>query len=164
MLGELTGEEIDGLLRSEAVGRIGCYGFGRPYVVPVTYAYDGIAVYCHSREGLKLRMMRGHPTVCFEVDRVDGISDWRSVIATGRFSELEAMEAEFAMQLLQRRIGPLHHPAWARIATTRIAPLVPSATSAPDSRIHPSGHPWSVFRIVLVERSGRFERSDPHLT
>ena len=29
MLGELTGEEIDVLLRSEAVGRIGCYGFGR---------------------------------------------------------------------------------------------------------------------------------------
>ncbi len=61
MLGELTGEEIDGLLRSEAVGRIGCYGFGRSYVVPVTYAYDGIAVYCHSREGLKLRMIRATP-------------------------------------------------------------------------------------------------------
>jgi hypothetical protein len=93
-------------------------------------------------------MMRSHPTVCFEVDRVDGISDWRSVIATGRFSELEAMEAELAMQLLRRRI----------------APIVPSVTSAPDSRIHTSGHPWSVFRIVLGERSGRFERSDPHLT
>jgi nitroimidazol reductase NimA-like FMN-containing flavoprotein (pyridoxamine 5'-phosphate oxidase superfamily) len=145
VLGELTREEIDGLLRSEAIGRIGCYGFGRPYVVPVTYAYDGVAVYCHSREGLKLRMMRGHPIVCFEVDRVDGISDWRSVIATGRFSELEAMEAELAMQLLR----------------TRMAPLVPSATSAPDSRIHPSGHPWSVFRILLGERSGRFERPDP---
>ena len=84
VLGELTPEEIDGLLRSEAIGRIGCYGFGRPYVVPVTYAYDGIAVYCHSREGLKLRMMRSHPTVCFEVDRVDGVSDWQSVIATGQ--------------------------------------------------------------------------------
>jgi uncharacterized protein len=147
MLGELTRDEIEELLRSEAVGRIGCYGFGRPYVVPVTYAYDGVAVYCHSREGLKLRIMRSHPTVCFEVDRVDGVSDWRSVIAMGRFSELEAMEGELAMQLLQRRV----------------APLVPSATSAPDSRIHASGHPWSVCRIVLYERSGRFERSELHL-
>ena len=145
MLGELTPEEIDELLRSEAIGRIGCYGFGRPYVVPITYAYDGVAVYCHSREGQKLRMMRSHPTVCFEVDRVDGIADWRSVIATGRFSELEAMEAELAMQLLQRRV----------------APLVPSETSAPDSRIHASGHPWSVFRILLGERTGRFEHPDP---
>ena len=145
MIGDLTREEIDELLRSEAIGRIGCYGFGRPYVVPVTYAYDGVAVYCHSREGLKLRMMRSHPTVCFEVDRVDGMADWRSVIATGRFSELEAMEAELAMQLLR----------------TRTAPLVPSSTSTPDSRIHAAGHPWSVFRILLSERSGRFERPGP---
>ena len=106
MLGDLTPEEIERLLRSEAIGRIGCYGFGRPYVVPVTYAYDGVAVYCHSREGLKLRMMRNHPTVCFEVDRVDGVSDWQSVIATGRFSELEAMEAELAMQLLRSSRAP----------------------------------------------------------
>ena len=55
MLGELTSDEIDELLRTEAIGRIGCYAFGQPYVVPVTYAYDGDSVYGHSREGLKLR-------------------------------------------------------------------------------------------------------------
>ena len=144
MLGELTSEEIDSVLRSEAVGRIGCYAFGRPYVVPITYAYDGVAVYGHSREGLKLRMMRSHPTVCFEVDRLDDLASWQSVIATGTFSELEAGEAEVAMQLLRRRL----------------APLVPSATSVPDGRLHPSGLPWSVFRILLGERTGRFERPD----
>ena len=116
MLGELTSEEIDEVLHSEAVGRIGCYAFGRPYVVPVTYAYDGAAVYAHSREGLKLRMMRNNPNVCFEVDSVDGCSTWKSVIALGTFSELEAREAESAMEILRRRF----------------APLVPSATSVPD--------------------------------
>ena len=70
MLGEITPEEIDEMLRSEAIGRIGCYAFGRPYVVPITFAYDGVAVYGHSREGLKLRMMRSHPSVCFEVDEI----------------------------------------------------------------------------------------------
>ena len=144
MLGELTPEEIDEMLRSEAIGRIGCYAFGRPYVVPITFAYDGVAVYGHSREGLKLRMMRSHPSVCFEVDRMDGLSDWRSVIAMGTFSELQAKQAEMAMELLRRRIGP----------------LVPSATSVPDGLTHASGMPWSVFRIVLGERSGRFERPE----
>jgi uncharacterized protein len=142
MVGELTSEEIDSVLRSEAVGRIGCYAFGRPYVVPITYAYDGVAVYGHSREGLKMRMMRSHPNVCFEVDRLDDLASWQSVIATGTFSELEAGESEVAMQLLRRRL----------------APLVPSATSVPDGRLHPSGLPWSVFRILLGERTGRFER------
>ena len=142
MLGELTPEEIDTVLRSEAIGRIGCYAFGRPYVVPITYAFDGVAVYGHSREGLKLRMMRSHPTVCFEVDRFESVSSWRSVIALGTFSELESSEAEIAMELLRRRL----------------APLVPSATSVPDGRLHSSGLPWSVFRILLGERTGRFER------
>ena len=144
MVGELTTEEIDSLLRNQAVGRIGCYAFGRPYVVPITYAYDGVAVYGHSREGLKMRMMRSHPTVCFEVDRLDDLASWQSVIAIGTFSELEAGQSEVAMQLLRRRL----------------APLVPSATSVPDGRLHPSGLPWSVFRILLGERTGRFERPD----
>jgi nitroimidazol reductase NimA-like FMN-containing flavoprotein (pyridoxamine 5'-phosphate oxidase superfamily) len=144
MLGELTTDEIDGVLRSVAIGRIGCYAFGRPYVVPITYAYDGIAVYGHSREGLKLRMMRSHPTVCFEVERFESPSSWQSVIALGTFSELGPPEAEFAMELLRRRL----------------APLVASATSAPDGPLHASGMPWSVFRILLAERTGRFER--PH--
>jgi uncharacterized protein len=144
VLGELTSAEIDDLLRNEAIGRIGCYAFGRPYVVPITYAYDGVAVYAHSREGMKLRAMRSNPAVCFEVDRMVSLSDWRSVIALGTFSELEAREAEVAMELLHRRL----------------APLVASATSLPDSRVHASGRPWAVFRILLGERSGRFERPD----
>ena len=144
MLGELTADEVDQLLRREAIGRIGCYAFGRPYVVPITYAYDGVAIYGHSREGLKLRMMRSSPMVCFEVDRMEDLANWQSVIAIGTFSELDAKEAELAMQLLRRRL----------------APLVPSTTSVPDGLLHRSGLPWSVFRILLGERTGRFERAD----
>ena len=145
VLGELTSDEIDELLRSEAIGRIGCCAFGQPYVVPITYAYDGESVYGHSREGLKLRMMRSNPSVCFEVDRtveVSLVSTWQSVIALGTFSELAEPEADLAMEILHRRI----------------APLVASETSLPDSRVHGSGLPYSVFRILLRERSGRFER------
>jgi nitroimidazol reductase NimA-like FMN-containing flavoprotein (pyridoxamine 5'-phosphate oxidase superfamily) len=142
MLGELTPDEIDVVLRQETIGRIGCYAFGRPYVVPVTYAYDGVAVYAHSREGLKLRPMRSNPSVCFEVDHMESLTEWKSVIAMGTFSELEQRESELAMELLRRRL----------------APLVPSATSVPDGHLHPSGMPWSVFRILLGERTGRFER------
>ena len=144
MLGEMTPEEIDELLHGEAVGRIGCHAFGKSYVVPITYAYDGVAVYGHSREGLKLRMLRSNPSVCFEVDHMSNLRDWRSVIAQGTFSELEPQSADVAMQLLRRRL----------------APLVASATSQPDGLHHTSGMPWSVFRIVLGERTGRFERPD----
>lgn len=48
MLGVLTTEEIEAVLRSEVIGRIGCRGNDRVYVVPITYAYDGEAVYAHA--------------------------------------------------------------------------------------------------------------------
>ena len=57
MLGELSPEEIEEVLRSEITGRIGCHADGRTYVVPITYGYQRSYVYCHSPEGLKLRMM-----------------------------------------------------------------------------------------------------------
>jgi nitroimidazol reductase NimA-like FMN-containing flavoprotein (pyridoxamine 5'-phosphate oxidase superfamily) len=101
---ELSAEEIDALLREELVGRIGCHADGETYVVPIIYAYDGDAVYVASREGRKLRMMRTNPAVCFEVDRYERGS-WRSVIAQGRFEQLEGAAAERALDLLATRFA-----------------------------------------------------------
>ena len=69
MLGELTSDQIEHLLHSEVVGRIGCHAAGRTYVVPVNYAYDGEFLYGHAADGMKLQMMRENPELCFEVDR-----------------------------------------------------------------------------------------------
>ena len=89
MLGELTPEQINAVLFNEVVGRIGCYLEGRTYIVPITYVFDGEAVYGHSAEGLKIRMMRTNPNVCFQVDQRENLANWRSVIAWGVFEELD---------------------------------------------------------------------------
>lgn len=66
MLGDLNASEIERFLRENIVGRIGCrHAFGKTYVVPITYAYEGSAVYAHSDEGMKLHMMRDNPTYRF---------------------------------------------------------------------------------------------------
>src|SRR5690349_3689996 len=100
MLGELTEQEIDLVLRNQRVGRIGCHADGVTYVVPVGYAYDGMAVYVLSAEGMKLNMMRANPRVCFEVEQVEHWANWQSVIAWGNFEELTDDDAESAMRLL----------------------------------------------------------------
>jgi uncharacterized protein len=51
--------------------------------VPVTYAFHRGDIYGHSGVGMKVRMMRANPHVCFEVDRVVSQSNWQSVIAWG---------------------------------------------------------------------------------
>lgn len=39
-------------------------------------------------EGQKLHMMRANPFVCFEVEDIDDLANWHSVIAWGVFEEL----------------------------------------------------------------------------
>src|SRR6186997_1042159 len=107
MLGELNRSQIDEILGSQAVGRIGCHSAGRTYVVPVTYVYDGAShVYFHSKEGLKIRMMRANPSVCFEVDVVFDLANWQSVIGWGRFEELTGEAATNGLELVMKRLLP----------------------------------------------------------
>jgi len=149
MLGELSPEEIEEVLRSEITGRIGCHADGRTYVVPITYGYQRSYVYCHSPEGLKLRMMRKNPVVCFEVDRVEDLGNWRSVIATGRFEELSGRDVVAAMDVLISRLGQVGdsartHPSYL---------LRSSETAGVDGRL------IVLYRILLTEKTGRFEKT-----
>jgi uncharacterized protein len=149
MLGQLNHEDMEELLRSSVVGRIGCHADGRTYVVPISYAYDEGAVIGHTASGLKLRMMRENPNVCFEVDRMDDLGNWRSVIAWGRFEELSGSDADHALAQLLARLLPI---------------AVTSETSHPPKdlthqhRAHSEGLPAVVYRIRLTEMTGRFER------
>ena len=151
MIGELTPDQIDHMLHLEVVGRLGCHAGGRAYVVPISYAYDGTAIYAYSFEGLKLRMMRENPTVCFELDRFNPGGNWESVIVQGRFEELSGQEAVAAHALLTNRFRQLWMP-WLRTP--------PRAKDEGWERVHEwtftEGNPV-VYRIVPLEKSGRFE-------
>jgi nitroimidazol reductase NimA-like FMN-containing flavoprotein (pyridoxamine 5'-phosphate oxidase superfamily) len=149
MLGELSREQIEHLLHSEVVGHLGCYAEGRTYVVPVNYAYDGEYIYGHAAEGMKLRMMRANPEVCFQVDRREGLSNWQSVVAWGRFEELSGPAATRAMDLLLDRLLPLTAQGGAALTTDRTQRGLAAETSPEDRYL---------YRISLHERTGRFEQ------
>ena len=149
MLGELTPEQINAVLFNEVVGRIGCCGDGRTYIVPITYVFDGEAVYGHSADGLKIRMMRANPRVCFEVDQRENLANWQSVIAWGVFEELHGQEAFDALQIFVARLMPL-----VRSETLRL-PNDPSRATAMGGANTPKN---IIFRIQLTERTGRFEK------
>jgi nitroimidazol reductase NimA-like FMN-containing flavoprotein (pyridoxamine 5'-phosphate oxidase superfamily) len=144
MLGKLDEKQIDHVLRSGTVGRIGVHADGRTYVVPITFVFDGDSVYCHSAMGTKIRMMRASPEVCFQVDEIDDMANWRSVITWGRYEELTGDLAIAAMNLL----------------VSRLSPLTSSETAGPAGRAAGrAGNGEEVsFRIRLADRTGRFER------
>jgi nitroimidazol reductase NimA-like FMN-containing flavoprotein (pyridoxamine 5'-phosphate oxidase superfamily) len=146
MLGELNQAEIERLLSTEIVARIGCHANGRTYVVPITYVYEDGAIIGHSGDGMKIDMMRKNPFVCVEVDRMDNPANWRSVIAWGHYEELTGAAVVDAIEKLATR---LEHQ---KVSETS----VPAHGRQTDRR-EPSAHSVVVYRIRLTETTGRYE-------
>jgi nitroimidazol reductase NimA-like FMN-containing flavoprotein (pyridoxamine 5'-phosphate oxidase superfamily) len=149
MLGTLNTRQIDQVLRSEVVGHLGCVHEGRVYVVPVSYVYDSEYLYGHAAEGMKLRMMRANPQVCFQVDHIENLATWVSVIVWGEFEELTGDDEKEAMRLFLDRMEPL------QVSETAISPhRAPAGVPALDLQ----GQSMVFYRIRLTERAGRFEK------
>jgi Predicted flavin-nucleotide-binding protein len=151
MLGQLTGEQIEHVLQSQITGRIGCCAGDEMYVVPVTYVYHKGHIYAHSKEGRKIQMMRRNPKVCFQVDCVENMTNWRSVIVWGEYEELKSEK--------EQRAG-------IKIIVDRLMPFVTSETVRPS---HASSHPPEViekglkavvYRIKVTTSTGRFEKTN----
>lgn len=105
MLGELNEMQIDHFLLSQEMGRIACVDGNFPYVVPITYVFDGKSIICQSTIGRKLEIMRKNPNVCFEVDNRQNMANWQSVIVHGTFQELEGNEAAETREYLFNHSG-----------------------------------------------------------
>jgi nitroimidazol reductase NimA-like FMN-containing flavoprotein (pyridoxamine 5'-phosphate oxidase superfamily) len=107
MLGKLNDVEIRNILSSQVIGRLACTDGKQPYIVPVTYTYDGSYIYGQTNEGTKLKMLRKNPNVCFEVDMMVDMRNWQSVIVYGKFEELKDEEDKEAREILFNRVFPL---------------------------------------------------------
>lgn len=149
MFGTLNNEEIENLIHQQFIGRIGCHADGTTYVVPLSYAYDGIYIYGHTFEGMKVNIMRKNPKICFQVDNMRDMSSWQSVISWGEFEELhKTPERTEALQILTSRNLPMVHSE-----TMHLSPLWPFPLNNIDDI------EGIVFRIRLTEKTGRFEKS-----
>ena len=128
-------EEIKELLRRVGFGHLGCSRDGRPYVVPMHYAYDDRSLYFFTTEGTKTDYIAANPEVCFQVEDVSDASHWRSVMVIGRAERITGTdEMERAMQLITESnptltpaINATQIDAWGRanvIAIYRIEPAM----------------------------------------
>lgn len=107
MLSEMDPRAVEELLLEQTVGRLGIRGDDRVYVYPISYGYDGDYVYMQSSEGLKLRLLRTHPEVCFEVEDFRGPGRWSSVMAHGAVEELtEERDRDRAFATIMAQAGP----------------------------------------------------------
>jgi nitroimidazol reductase NimA-like FMN-containing flavoprotein (pyridoxamine 5'-phosphate oxidase superfamily) len=148
MFGKLGNSEIEELIKHEFIGHLACHADDKTYVVPVSYAYDGTYIYVHALEGMKLKMMRKNPKVCFVVDNTRNMSNWQSVVMWGIYEELEeGPDREGAVAKLEARALPV-----LTSETMHLTPQWPFPSDTKDI----SG---IVFRIYVTEKTGRYEKS-----
>jgi uncharacterized protein len=149
MIGPLTTQQSEYILLTNNVGRIGCYANSKVLIIPVTYVYSGKYIYGRSWEGTKIRMMRKNPQVCFQVDSIDNLANWRSVVAWGTFEELKTESAQnVVIRLFQERMAPLTMGETVNITREFADP--PHVVQKKRKPI--------LYRIALTEITGRYEK------
>lgn len=79
----LTAKESIALLRRNSVGRMAFAHRSRVDIIPIHYVYANGWLYGRTSVGRKLATLRHSRWVAFEVDEIDGIFDWRSVVVRG---------------------------------------------------------------------------------
>jgi len=97
-------EEIDEIIRSALVCRIAFADRNEPYVVPVSFGYDGKALYIHTaKTGRKLDFIKANNRVCFELegeislqtddgDACNWTFAFESIIGYGTITELDTID------------------------------------------------------------------------
>ena len=130
---DMAPAEMHALLQCESFGHLGCARDGRPYVLPMNYAYDGKELYFFTTDGMKTRFIGANPQVCLQVEEITDSTHWRSVMVIGKAEQItKSEETQQAMKLITGR-NPSLSPAisatqldtWGRavdIAIYRITP------------------------------------------
>ena len=135
---ELTREECDEILARNRVGRVAFTFHDRVDIEPVHYVYADGWLHGRTAPGAKIAVLRHHPWVAFEVDEVDGLFDWRSVVVHG------------VVHMPDADGSPADRAAYAS-TLSHVRELVPEALGPGD----PAPTRFLAFRIHVDDLRGR---------
>ncbi len=148
MIGELNKEQIENVIQSQMHGVLGCMDGEKPYMVPVSYAYDGTNIYCQSKEGKKISLLRKNPNLCFHILIITSMNVWQSVLLYGTFEELEDKAALKARTILFDKILTLYTNAEVHKFEHSGGEEIEDKNRIKDV----------MFKINIKEKTGRYEK------
>ena len=126
------------LLERHTVGRMAYTFHNRVDITPIHYVYSDGWLFARTSDGGKMTTLRHAPWVAFEVDEVDGVFDWRSVVVHG------------TAYRMARDGAPAEGKLWSK-GMTLLKRIVPETGTAGD----PVPFRTVVFGIHVDSISGR---------
>jgi nitroimidazol reductase NimA-like FMN-containing flavoprotein (pyridoxamine 5'-phosphate oxidase superfamily) len=123
----LDADECRVILARHNVGRLAFTFHDKVDIEPINYVMLDNDLVFRTVPGSKVDVLEHHPWVAFEVDEVDGLSEWRSVVAHGTIYRIEnnaAGRPEYDRAVEQLRAllppGSTEHPLAARPIPLRL--------------------------------------------
>jgi uncharacterized protein len=135
---ELERDEIEVMLARNNVGRLAFSFHDRVDVQPIHYVYEHGWVYGRTSEGDKIMALSHNQWVAFEIDEIDGVFDWKSVVVHGSFWILHPRGSAHAEEL------------WIKAAEL-VSKIVPGTLTEND----PVSFRQTLFRIAVSDVRGR---------
>jgi len=89
MFKNLEEKEVEFILENNYIGHIGYIYQNKPYVVPITFYYnkENHTIICYSGDGHKMNAMRKNNAVSLQVNEIDNMINWKSVLVHGIFEQ-----------------------------------------------------------------------------
>lgn len=95
----MSESDIDDLLISAGYGILSLCGDGEPYSIPLSFGYDGEAIYFalleDSPNPTKLEVIESGATARLLVTDIRGRFDWQSIAVTGPVRQVETTDVEW---------------------------------------------------------------------
>ncbi len=152
MIKDISNSECLEILNNNYIGHLGFIFEKRPYVLPITYFYNQAnnSIICYSGKGHKLKALRKIRSVALEVDEIESVNTWRSVLVHGEFEELHQTDAKYLLHSFAQGVEKI-------IAKKENLEL--HAISEFSSKIIKEEIPH-VFRIKNLEWTGKSRRPE----
>ena len=84
------------ILKKNYIGHLAFISGSSPYIVPITYYHDAEekCILSYSAKGFKIAAMRNYHKVAFQVDDIESVQKWSSVLVHGNYDELHGSTAK----------------------------------------------------------------------
>lgn len=148
MIKDLGFGECIQLLCNNYIGHLAYIAGESPFVIPITYYYDQShnSIISYSQEGHKIDAMRKNRSVSMEVDEIESVNRWKSVLAHGKFEELSGIDAKHLLHEFSNGVKEIIN----RKQTKKLQFISEFSSKLGAERTSPI-----VYRIQLLEITGK---------
>jgi len=97
------------VLNNNYIAHLGYIYNNTPFITPITYFYNSVEniIISYSDEGHKIEAMRLHPMVSFQIEEINSLNDWKSVLLIGEFEEINGSEAKMQLHKFAQNVKNL---------------------------------------------------------